>query len=63
MGKLAANEKEAQDNDRSKRSAATKTAEGKSSKNHVGEALRSVYQHTIDEQIPQDFLDILGKLA
>ena len=29
----------------------------------VGSALRSVYQRTIDEQIPSDLLDLLGKLG
>ena len=29
----------------------------------VGSALRSVYQRTIDEQIPPDLLDLLGKLG
>jgi hypothetical protein len=29
----------------------------------VGGALRSVYQRTIDEQIPPDLLDLLGKLG
>ncbi|MBY0303988.1 MAG: hypothetical protein K2W86_02405 [Sphingomonas sp.] len=28
----------------------------------MGEALRSVYQQTIDEQIPPEMLDLLGKL-
>ena len=31
--------------------------------NDVGSALRSVYQRTIDEQIPPDLLDLLGKLG
>jgi hypothetical protein len=29
----------------------------------VGNALRSVYQQTIDEKIPDDLLDLLGKLG
>jgi hypothetical protein len=28
----------------------------------MGAALRSVYQHTVDETIPEDLLDLLGKL-
>ena len=28
----------------------------------TGAALRSIYQETIDEQIPDEFLDLLGKL-
>jgi len=29
----------------------------------VGTALRSVYQRTVDEDIPPEFLDLLGKLG
>lgn len=29
----------------------------------VGNALRSVYQRTVDEDIPPDLLDLLGKLG
>lgn len=29
----------------------------------IGNALRSAYQRTIDEQIPPDLLDLLGKLG
>jgi hypothetical protein len=29
----------------------------------IGGALRSVYQQTVDEQIPPDLLDLLGKLS
>ena len=29
----------------------------------VGQALRSVYQRTIDESIPPEMLDLLGKLG
>ena len=29
----------------------------------VGQALRSVYQRAVDEQIPPDLLDLLGKLG
>lgn len=28
----------------------------------VGEALRSVYQKAVEEQVPDEFLDLLGKL-
>ena len=30
--------------------------------NNVGNALRTVYQETVSEDIPQDLLDLLGKL-
>lgn len=29
----------------------------------VGDALRSVYQHAINEDIPPEMLDLLGKLG
>lgn len=29
----------------------------------VGAALRSVYQRTVDEEIPPEMLDLLGKLG
>ena len=29
----------------------------------VGQALRSVYQRTVDETIPPEMLDLLGKLG
>ncbi len=29
----------------------------------VGDALRSVYQRTVNEDIPPDLLDLLGKLG
>ncbi|MDQ8758203.1 NepR family anti-sigma factor [Sphingosinicella sp. LHD-64] len=30
---------------------------------NVGDALRSVYQRTVDEDIPPEMLDLLGKLG
>ena len=29
---------------------------------NVGSALRSVYQQTVNEEVPPEFLDLLGKL-
>lgn len=29
----------------------------------MGSALRSVYQRTVEEEIPDDLLDLLGKLG
>ena len=29
----------------------------------VGKALRTIYQKTIDETVPQEMLDLLGKLG
>ncbi len=31
--------------------------------NDVGKALRSVYDATLSERVPDDFLDLLGKLS
>lgn len=33
------------------------------SPNDVGRALRSVYDATLGERVPDDFLDLLGKLS
>jgi len=30
---------------------------------NVGNALRSVYQQTVNEDVPPEFLDLLGKLT
>lgn len=30
---------------------------------NVGDALRSVYQQTVNEDVPPEFLDLLGKLT
>jgi len=30
--------------------------------NNLGSALRTVYQETVSEEVPQDLLDLLGKL-
>ncbi|MBY8825958.1 NepR family anti-sigma factor [Sphingomonas colocasiae] len=38
-----------------------KTPDGKNPA--VGDALRSIYQKTIDESVPQEMLDLLGKLG
>ncbi|MDQ3144793.1 MAG: hypothetical protein M3Q57_07950 [Pseudomonadota bacterium] len=35
----------------------------KDKSNVVGRALRTVYDETLREDIPDDFLDLLGKLA
>lgn len=45
------------------RKAAGKTEGGKAkAASDVGRALRSVYDSTLREEVPQDFLDLLGKL-
>jgi len=45
--------------------AADRKFEPKKRRSHgnVGEALRSIYDETVDENIPQEMLDLLGKLA
>jgi len=34
----------------------------KSREGAIGDALRSVYQQTVSEDVPSEFLDLLGKL-
>lgn len=53
--------KEATKKDRAQRTNSKNTR--KIQQSHVGEALRSIYQQTVNEEIPDEFLDILGKLA
>ncbi|MCY7280398.1 MAG: hypothetical protein LH610_05785, partial [Sphingomonas bacterium] len=36
---------------------------GSKSPSDVGRALRSVYDTTLGERVPDDFLDLLGKLS
>ncbi|PTQ60588.1 conserved hypothetical protein [Sphingomonas aurantiaca] len=41
---------------------ASKSAKVPDKDQQMGSALRSVYQKTVDEAIPDDLLDLLGKL-
>ena len=50
----------AQDND--KRGARTSKDRKQDKANVVGRALRTIYDETLREEIPDDFLDLLGKL-
>jgi hypothetical protein len=59
---LAASKRETKEKDRIQRPAGKKSRD-KTQQGHVGEALRSIYQQTVNEEIPDEFLDILGKLA
>jgi hypothetical protein len=59
---LAANRNEVSEKDRSRRPD-TKKNRDKLQQGHVGDALRSIYQQTVNEEIPDEFRDILGKLA
>jgi hypothetical protein len=45
-----------------KKSQAAKTTKSRSKDRDVGSALRTIYQKTVDETIPDDLLDLLGKL-
>jgi hypothetical protein len=40
-----------------------KTSRKKRENPEIGSALRSIYQRTIDENIPPEMLDLLGKLG
>ena len=42
---------------------AEKPKKKRGSSPEVGQALRAAYQRTIDEDIPPDLLDLLGKLG
>ena len=51
---------------RDKKSSSLSNAGGGSSRSKssdVGKALRSVYDTTLGERVPDDFLDLLGKLS
>lgn len=51
------------DPDKLPASPARPRAAGTASHGNVGDALRSVYQRTVDEDIPPEMLDLLGKLG
>jgi len=53
--------KDGRDKPRSK--AGRKPVAGRSKASDVGKALRSVYDTTLREDVPGDFLDLLGKLS
>jgi hypothetical protein len=51
--------------DTNRKAATTKRSPGKGEtgkEGDVGNALRSVYQKAVDEAVPDDLLDLLGKL-
>lgn len=48
---------------RSKKSAASDRGGGKRRSGDLGRALRSVYDDTLREAVPDDFLNLLGKLS
>jgi hypothetical protein len=47
---------------RSRSGAGVKRSRGPENDVAMGAALRSVYQKTVEEQVPDEFLDLLGKL-
>ena len=51
------------DSGRSKKSAASDRGGRKSRSGDLGRALRSVYDDTLRETVPDDFLNLLGKLT
>lgn len=56
---MAGNSKTRPPNDRSK----IQRRKGKSDDGAIGSALRAAYQNTVEEQIPDTMLDLLGKLS
>ena len=51
------------DSRRSKKSQASEQGGRKQRSGDLGRALRSVYDDTLREAVPDDFLDLLGKLS
>jgi hypothetical protein len=51
------------DSRRSKKSAASDRGARKARPSDLGRALRSVYDDTLREAVPDDFLSLLGKLS
>jgi len=51
------------DSERSRKSAASDRGGRKTRSGDLGRALRSVYDDTLREAVPDDFLNLLGKLS
>ena len=51
------------DSRRSKKSAASDRTARKARSSDLGRALRSAYDDTLRESVPDDFLNLLGKLS
>ena len=51
------------DSRRSKKSAASDRGGRKTRSGDLGRALRSVYDDTLRESVPDDFLNLIGKLS
>lgn len=50
------------DKDTPDKASAQKNGKPRADDRDMGSALRSVYQQTVEEQIPSEMLDLLGKL-
>ena len=53
----------ARDSRRSKKSPATEKSGRRQRSGDLGRALRSVYDDTLRESVPDDFTDLLGRLS
>lgn len=49
--------------ERERTDAATDNRGTRAGEPHVADALRNAYQQAVGEDVPQEFLDLLGKLA
>jgi hypothetical protein len=54
---------QAGESQRSKKPAASEKSGGKQRSGDLGRALRTVYDDTLREAVPDDFLDLIGKLS
>ena len=54
---------DAEPSKRSEKSPASERSAGKARSGDLGRALRSVYDDTLRETVPDDFNDLLGKLS
>ncbi len=64
--RLSAKRRSESDSGRSKHSKSLPTAEKKARKQRsgdLGRALRSIYDDTLREQVPDDFVNLIGKLT
>lgn len=61
--KTATTGKAADDRTRPAEQARPRTAKVQGKDRDMGSALRSVYQQTVEEPVPDDLLDLLGKLG
>jgi hypothetical protein len=64
---LSEQQRKPKGSDRASATSGSASVPGKTEKSkkgaEVGRALRTVYDSTLNEEIPDDFLDLLGKLS